>query len=385
MIHIRIATVIVCSASLMAPIAAAAQVGKYASSSFTAAHTYESNLFATPQSLTPQGDFISQFGPSVTAGYQSLPFEFSVNYELLAERYQRHTGLNDHAARQEAGFMLRYQPRERLGMSVKADYVSTQTPAEFNVQSGLDIGRAPAERIAMASTATFNVTRATIFNAAYTFDRDVLVGRIASMTHRPRVGIASRLGVRNSYRVDYEFRQFDFSGGLPIASHALTGGWAHEFTKRLGGEVAFGPRFSAGTVKPDIATRLRWRLDGADLLLSYARTDMTAIGERGTLDVHSLSTGFSYRPVRRIKLSATPLVSRSARGRQHVMVYTLGAESTVTLKRRLSLVAIARLSRQEGTLAGPRLVIANRSLGMHLTFSTSRNDREAGAISRTRR
>ena len=111
----------VCSASLMAPIVAAAQVGQHASTSFTAAHTYESNLFATPASLTPQADFISQFGPSVTAGYQSVPFEFTVNYELLAERYQRHTELNDNGARQEAGVALRYQPRERLGMSVKAD------------------------------------------------------------------------------------------------------------------------------------------------------------------------------------------------------------------------------------------------------------------------
>ena len=213
-------------------------------------------------------------------------------------------------------------------------------------------------------------------NAQYTFDRDVLVGRIASMTHRPRVGIATRTGERNAYRFDYEFRRFEFSGGLPIASHAVTGGWAHEFTPRLGCDVAFGPRLSAGTVRPEIATRVRWRLDDGDLQLSYARTDMTAIGTLGALDVQSLSTGISYRPARRLTLSVTPLVSKSARGRQHVTVYTLGAGSTVTLKRRLSLVAIARLSRQDGTLAGPRLVIANRSLALHLTFASQRNDRD---------
>lgn len=112
---------------------------------------------------------------------------------------------------------------------------------------------------------------------------------------------------------------------------------------------------------------------------------MTAIGQRGTLDVHSLSTGISYQPARRIRLSVTPLLSRSARGRQQVMVYTVGTESTVALKRWLSLVAVARLSRQDGTLAGPRHVIANRSLGLHLTLAPLRHDRAAGANSRTTR
>jgi hypothetical protein len=375
-IDLRIGAVMVMSAALAAPAAAAAQTGTYGSTSFTASHTYESNLFAKPESLGPEADFISQIGPSVIAGYQSLPFEFAVNYGILAERYQRHTELNDAAARQQAGLTLRYRPRERFAVHADASYISTQTPAEFNLQSGLDVGRAPAARFALASTATFKVTPAAAIDATYALDRDVMVGHMTSTTQRVRAGIGTRTGIRNAYRLDYEVRQFAFSAGAPIASHAVLAGWVHELTQRLGYDIAVGPRLSGGSLRPDLSTRLRWRSANVDLLLSYVRTDMTAIGELGTFDVQAMSTGITYRPRRRMTVGVTPLLSRNSRGRQHVMVYTLGAESTVAVTRRLSLGASARFSRQDGTLAGPRHVIANRRFGLQLTFSPLRNDRD---------
>lgn len=376
MIDRRLAAVVIAGAWVIAPAAATAQSRAFLSPSFTAAHTYESNLFAAPASLGPRADFISQLGPSLIAGYQSLPFELAVNYQILAERYQRHVELNDPAARQEAGVALRYRPRERFSLSADAGYISTRTPSEFNLRSGLDAGRAPAERVALASAMTFNFTPATTFNAAYTLERDVLVGVMTSATHRPRAGIATRTGVRNAYRLDYELRRFAFSGGAPMVSHALVGSWQHELTQRVGCEIAVGPRISDGAIRPDVATRLRWRLADADISLAYVRTDMTAIGERGTFDVHALSSTVSYRPARRVSLDVTPLLSRNARGRQHIAVSSLGAGSTFAVNRHLSVAAIARFSRQRGMLAGPRHVMASRSLGLHLTISPVRNDRD---------
>ena len=358
--------------ALIAPAAGYAQAGAFATASFTAAHRYESNVFATPESLEPQSDFISQAGPSLAAGYVSMPFELAVNYEILAERYQRHAALNRNAGRQELGLTMRYQPRERLRWDVAAGYISTQAPAELNVHSGLEIGRAPAERVSVSSVATFNFTRATNLNASYTFDRDVLIGRTTALTHRPRIGMHTRTGVRNAYRVEYEARQFEFSGGMPLVSHALVGGWTHELTQRLNYEIAVGPRYSDGAVRPEASTRLRWRHEDVDVLVSYVHTDMTAIGERGTFDVHAYSTGINYRPSRHTAIEVAPSVSRSARGPRAIFVYAVDARSSVDVTRAFSIAAIARMSRQDGSLTGPRRVIANRSLGVHLTFSPLR-------------
>lgn len=367
-----------CRAALLAitvvtPKTASAQGEAYARMSISTTQMYDGNLFATPASRVPQADLISRFGPALEAGYVSIPMKLVARYEIDAERYLRHTELTRNVARQDAGIALRYLPMPRLGLSVDASYVRTQTPGEFNLESQLAVGRARAERVAMGSAATYDWSGVTKVTFEYTFGRDALAGGVASATHRSRVGFERRTGLRNTYRVDYQFRHVGFGDGAPEASSVITGGWVHGITQRTGFEIAVGPRVTEGAIRPEVSALLRRRLRRGELSVGYSRTQVTAIGERGTIDVHRVAASATYRPERHLTLTGTPAFARSARDERHVPVYTLDVEAFVETTRRLSLVASGRIGRQEGTLAGPREAIPYRSLALKLMVTLPRS------------
>src|SRR5207248_10971264 len=174
-------------------------------------------------------------------------------------------------------------------LSGNASYVATQTPGEFNLESQLAVGRARAERTAIGSVATYEWSAVTKATFDYTFARDALAGSAASATHSSRVGLERRTGLRNSYRVDYQVRHVAFSDGAPEASHVITGGWVHEVTERTGFEVAVGPRVSEGAIRPEASVQLNRQLARGALSVSYSRTELTAIGEHGVIQVHRVA------------------------------------------------------------------------------------------------
>jgi hypothetical protein len=341
--------------------------------SFTAAQIHDGNLFATPASLVPQADLVMRVGPALEAGYVSLPLEIAARYEVQAERYLNHPDLNENLAHQDATLSVRYRPTPRIGLMVDASYISTQTPAEFNLESQLGVGRAPAERVATASTLTYKWSDAVDVTIEHMFGRDALVGGAISATHRSRVGVQRQTGVRNTYRADYHVRHVGFDAGAPVVSHVITGGWSHAISPRTGFEITVGPRVTDGTIRPELSTALRRQFSRGDVSFGYSRTELTAFGERGTIDVHRVAATGRYRPWRRLLLTATPAFTRSARDERQVPVYTLDLESVVVATHRLSVVAWGRLGRQEGTLAGPPELISYQSVGVKFMITLPRS------------
>lgn len=358
---------------VVAPKTASAQDDAYARMSVSTTQVYDGNLFATPASRVPQADLISRFGPALEAGYVSIPMKLVARYEIDAERYLSHAELNRNVARQDAAVTLQYLPMHRLGLSVDASYVGTQTPGEFNLESQLAVGRARAERVAMGSAATYDWSGVTKVTFEYTFGKDALAGGVASATHTSRVGFQRRTGLRNTYRVDYQSQHVGFSNGAPEASSVITGGWVHGITERTGFEIAVGPRVSEGAIRAEVSALLRRQLRRGEVSMGYSRTQVTAIGEHGTIDVHRVAASATYRPERHFSLTGTPAFARSARDERHVPVYTLDVEAVVEATRRLSLVASGRIGRQEGTLAGPREAISYRSLALKLMVTLPRS------------
>jgi hypothetical protein len=361
------------AASLAAPASAAAQAETYIRMSFTAAQIYDGNLFATPASLGPQADHISRFGPALEAGYFSLPLEIAARYEIQAERYVTHTDLNEHVAHQDLTLSLRYRPTPRIALQADASYIATQTPGEFNIDSQLGVGRAAAERVAASSTLTYKWSDVTDVTFEHMFGRDALVGGITSAMHRSRVGVQRETGLRNTYRADYHVRHVGFDAGTAVVSHVITAGWSHAITPRTGFEITVGPRVTGGTIRPEMSTVLRRQLSRGDVSFGYSRTEVTAFGERGTIDVHRVAATGRYRPWRRLLLTATPAFTRSARAQRQVPVYTLDLESVVAATHRLSVVAWGRLGRQDGTLTGPPELIPYQSVGLKFTITLPRS------------
>lgn len=360
------------AASLAAATSAAAQVETHTRVSFSAAQTYDGNLFATPASRGPQTDFISRFGPAIEAGYFSLPLEIAARYEVQAERYVTHTDLNEAVAHQDLTLSLRYLPTPRIELTTDASYIATQTPGEFNLDSQLAVGRAPAERVVTGSTLTYKFSDATHVTLEHMFGWDALAGGVTSATHRSQVGVQRRTGLRNTYQADYHVRHVGFDGGAPVVSHVITAGWSHQLTPRTGFEITAGPRVTDGTIRPEISTVLRRQLSRGEVSFGYSRTELTAFGERGTIDVHRVAATGGYRPWRRLSLTATPAFAHSARDHRHVPVYTLDTELAVEATNRLSMVAWGRIGRQQGTFTGPREMIPYQTFGMKLTMTLPR-------------
>jgi len=157
-----------------------------------------------------------------------------------------------------------------------------------------------------------------------------------------------------------------------VVSHVITAGWSHAITPRTGFEITVGPRVTDGTIRPEVSTMLRRQLSRGEISLGYSRTELTALGERGTIDVHRVAATGQYRPWRRLSLAATPAVTNSAQDHRRVPVYTLDTEVVVEATKRLSVVAWGRIGRQEGTLSGSREMIPYQTLGMKLMMTLPR-------------
>jgi hypothetical protein len=351
------------------PKTASAQGETYATMSASTGQMFDGNLFATPASHAPQADLIARFGPALEAGYLSIPLKLDARYGIDAERYFSHADLNRNVARQDASIALRYLPMDRLGLSVDASFVETQTPGEFNLESQLAAGRARAERAAMGSAVTYDWSAVTKATLDYSVARDVMAGGFASVMHSSHVGFERQTGLRNTYRVDCHVRHVGFRDGAPEASYAITGGWLRGITERTGFEISAGPRVTDGATRPEVSMLLRHRLRQGELSAGYSRTQLTAIGQRGSFDVHRLVTSTTYRPGRHLAFTLTPAFARSAQADRHIPVYTLDVEAVVEATRRVSLVTSGRIGRQEGTFAGPHEVIPYRSLAVKLTVT----------------
>jgi hypothetical protein len=368
------------AAALLAPVTASAQNESYSRVSFSASQMFDGNLFATPASGQIHADLISRFGPTLEVGYLSVPLEIAARYDIQAERYLDHPDLNDNVAHQDAHLSFRYLPSSRFRANVDAGYVRTQTPGELNLVSQLGVGRRPAERAVTSAAVTYNWTDITTLTAMHTFGRDAIVGGLVSSAHDSRVAMQRRSGPRSSYGADYQFRAVDFDGGPRVMSHAITAGGSYSIAPRTGVEIAVGPRFTERTIRPEVAATVRHQLPHGELSLGYARTELTAIGERGVLDMHRVAATGRYRLGRRITVAATPAFARSARGDQHVPVYSLDVESGFEMTRQLSLTTSARVGRQDGTLAGTRDRIVSRSLMLKVMMTLPRNaPRDAGS------
>jgi hypothetical protein len=371
------------AAPFAGPATTFAQSHTYARMSFSVSQVYDGNLFATPASRGPQDDLISRAGPSIEVGYLSLPLDIVARYGIQAERYLNHPDMNATAAHQDASVRFSYLPMPRLDINVDAGYVATQSPAEFNLESQLAVGRAPAQRLALSSAVSYDWNPVTKINGDYTFGRDNVVGGVASVTGRSRVGLQRRTGLRNAYRVDYQFRNAGFSDGSSSRSHVVTAGWTHAITTRTGFEVAAGPRLTAGSVRPEVSAVLRRQLTRGELSAMYSSTEMTTIGERGTINVDRVGFSGSYRPARRLVVTATPSWSRSTRGHEQVPVYVLDVESAFETTGHLSLVAWARVGRQDGILSGPPEMIPYRTLGLNVMIAQPRRHAgDAGSATR---
>jgi hypothetical protein len=366
-----------------APAPARAQGGAYGSVALSTSYGYDGNLLATPANQGLQSDEFSRMGPAVEAGYASDLFRIGAHYSFDADRFRRHGELNRMFAQEEAGFRLRYVPSPRFRLSADGAYFLTYTPVDLNLDSLLSVGRTPASRYAGVASGVYRATERTDLLLDYGFSKDALLGGIGSQLHSGRIGVERRTAERDRFGVSYELRRVQFTnlvagGRGRELFHVVMARWRHAITPWTEIDVAAGPHVATDGVRPEIEATVRREFGRGELSVSYTRSQVTSIGEAGTLDVHRIAGGGTFRPIRRLSITALPSYAYNARGDFRVPVYSLDADARFEASNRVWLVFASRLGRQEGMLSGPDEATPHQRFSAQLIVFLVRTARAEG-------
>jgi hypothetical protein len=307
---------------------------------------YDDNLFAQPSEA--QSDLVLRLSPRLGARYRSPSLAAHAHYAIDAERYLEHAELNTARARQEAAVGVRGAATRRLDYAFGASYTRTRTPGELNVVSGLAAGRAEARRLQAAGEITVRLGARTSATFDPAFTRDELAGRAETTDEMAAgLGLERRLDPASSGRLAYRYRRFTFDGGAE-PTHVLTAGW----TRRLGAasriDLSAGPRLGSSGAGAEVSLGWRRRLRRGELGLSYLRTQSTALGQAGPVEVDGVAAVFSRQVARPLRLVLAPGVFRSSGEGLDAIVYRIALDAAWKLNRRLTLTGSHQFSLQRG-------------------------------------
>lgn len=120
----------------------------------TAVH--DDNLFYSAE--TPARDVIQRFSPELVMQVSSPFWSVVGSYSFDGDRFASHSDFSSRLARQRALIKADYRPTPRLTLAVNSTYIDTNTPAEFNVETGLASARLRTEQVAFRPSANYRIT-----------------------------------------------------------------------------------------------------------------------------------------------------------------------------------------------------------------------------------
>jgi hypothetical protein len=356
----------------LGPRGAEAQPGFYATPTLSVAEVYDDNLFSTP--IGREHDFISRFSPALEAGYRSAPLTLQGRYGFDAELYAEHPELNQPQARQEAAVELQGRPTPTLRLGLSGAFLETHTAGELNVETGLNVGRVRAQRVSLDGSAGWQLDPRTEATGEAGVADDEIEDGLRTRTYSAGGRLARQLTPRDAGHVGLTFRHFVFDEGETQTSQAAVVGWRHTFTPRATLELSAGPRFSDGTVDPEVSASLRYRLQTGELALTYARTQATSVGQVGTLTTESVTAPIVWEPRRSLRFRATPNAVRAEQAGLQAEVYTLSLEASYQLTRFVALEASYGFSLQRGSTASAALAdqeITRNVIALRFAFTST--------------
>ena len=336
------------------PTAALAQAGYYVTPSFSFTETYNDNILLTTSNR--KADFISRFTPGILAGYESAPLTLLGGYNFDGEIFAHNTDLNVAMARQNASLDFKYLPTQLLTLALKGDYTETLAPRELNVLSGIAGGRARANHFLLDPSMAYRLYPLTTGTVGYTFTKDRLSGGITTDTHLGKIGLDRKLTPRDTANIEFTYRQFVFDTNDTTRSYAIMPGWTRAITPLTSFTLRAGPRFSSGSVDPEVLASIRHRLKEGALSLAYTRSQTTAVGSAGALKTDSVALVAKYRLLPLLEVGATPGFFRTKLASSEAKVSRVKVDATFEVTKWLSLVGSYEFSFQKGSLdrARPR-------------------------------
>jgi Putative beta-barrel porin 2 len=310
----------------------------------------DDNLFYTSQNM--QSDVITRVTPEIEAGSRSERFSLTGRFSQDAERFAEHSELDTNQARQFAAIDLESGLSRPVSFALHGDYLSTLSPGDLNLETGLAGGRARARRLAVSPSFKCKWSAATSSRIAGTLSKDDLVGGVATDTRSATFDLEHHASRRDTVSAGYSVSRYDFEGSVPVVSHLLTLGWDRRLGTRSGIALRAGPRYSEGRVDPEGSLALHVGANRTQTSLTVSRSMTTVVGLAGTVVSDSVLAGLSYDPSPSFRISATPgfYRTRDPLGGPETRVFTAGLEADWRLSDWLSVVTTYRRNVQQGGL-----------------------------------
>ena len=214
--------------------------------------------------------------------------------------------------------------------------------------SGVALTRAPAQRIAVSPAMTYQRDAVTKGSLTYAITEDRLAGGVPTIAHVATAAGERRWSRRDTARLDYVYREFDFGLEPSTRSHTVTAGWTHDLARGASVSLGGGPRVGDGTIVPELSASLGYRAPAVDLSLAYARVQTTLIGLAGAADTDSLSAVAAYGRRDSLRVRFTPGIMQTTRAGLQARVYRVSLGASLRVAGALNLDAAYDFSRQHG-------------------------------------
>jgi hypothetical protein len=350
----------------------AAQTTAHVTPSLGVAVVSDSNLLARADSA--EADVISRLRPAIDADYRSARVTMHGQLTADAERFAQNTTLTTVQARQHALFDIRYRLRPRLTLGGETSYAMSATPGDLNVLSGLALTRGRARRWTISPAVTGQLSNRTEGTVKYAISEDRLEKGSPMATRSATVAGVHRVSLRDSARVDYEHRVFDFGPEGTTRSHLLSVGWTRDVTRRTSVSMSGGPRIGDGTIRPALSASVRYQSPTGEVSLAYARVQTTLIGLAGVADTDAVSLTATAGRLAALHFRVRPSIMKTTRAGLVARVYMLGLSVSRPIGRSLAVDAEYDVTSQRGDLyaAQPAAYIARHVVTVGMTVSPSR-------------
>ncbi|MBI3301112.1 MAG: outer membrane beta-barrel protein [Deltaproteobacteria bacterium] len=337
---------------LLAPAVAWSQAGLYVTPSFAVAELYDDNVFRS--SSNREDDFISRFSPGFQGGYQSEPLTLLGRYTFSAEVFANNPKLTQAQAYQAGGVQFEYRPTRLWTLGFDGDHVETERPEDINISTGIEDGRGRSRSYSFRPSLTYRLSALTTVSGGYGFTRNERSGETnndgttgtTNKTHTADLGLDRQLSARDTATVSYIFRRFLSSGDMRQGvvgtnenetSHAVVMGWIHQLSTLSALMLRGGPRFSRGSVAPEVEGSIAREFHRGQVSFMYGRTQNTVVGRSGAVSTESFIGGVRYQLLRRLFLSADPAFYKNSSNGFKTKVYRLDINLVYQFNQWLSL------------------------------------------------
>jgi hypothetical protein len=307
----------------------------------------DDNVFWLPTSVS---DRFWRVTPALTIGVESPQSAWLGTYNFDAEQYATYQSLSNAQARRHGSVVGRIRSSPTTVVTLAGGYESSVVPAELNATTGIGFGRVSVWRWYASPEVKHQLTAKTALDVIYQASHDAFSSTDGLTTHAVDVTLSHQLEERHEARVKALVRQYVVGGHNTGTSEGVLVGWKARLTPFTTWSAAAGPRFDSTSVQPEIEASIVRRARTTDLALFVDRTQTTAIGVVGFVDVQRILGTLDRRLPGRFTTSFQGGAYANAVGASRVTVYRASATIVKGLIGGIAVSAAYGLDFQNGFL-----------------------------------